>query len=151
MGCVFFFQAEDGIRDADVTGVQTCALPISPPPSPPPLASTVCDVEMLTTASITFSATSAMPSGPRAKAGAEISVDAAPRQAAASSGRRRWLRAVVTAVMSAFSSGVGISCHTAPERGCGASRRAHNIAALKCYLIRQKADGKPTTMPFDPD
>src|SRR5215813_10340325 len=29
MGVVFFFQAEDGIRDADVTGVQTCALPIS--------------------------------------------------------------------------------------------------------------------------
>src|SRR6266542_520804 len=26
--CVFFFQAEDGIRDATVTGVQTCALPI---------------------------------------------------------------------------------------------------------------------------
>src|SRR5690554_6965915 len=25
---VFFLQAEDGIRDADVTGVQTCALPI---------------------------------------------------------------------------------------------------------------------------
>src|SRR6266498_4757350 len=25
---VCFFQAEDGIRDADVTGVQTCALPI---------------------------------------------------------------------------------------------------------------------------
>src|SRR5690554_7493221 len=25
----FFFQAEDGIRGADVTGVQTCALPIS--------------------------------------------------------------------------------------------------------------------------
>src|SRR5437773_11421527 len=27
--CFFFFQAEDGIRDRDVTGVQTCALPIS--------------------------------------------------------------------------------------------------------------------------
>src|SRR3989442_11558067 len=27
---LFFFQAEDGIRDADVTGVQTCALPIFP-------------------------------------------------------------------------------------------------------------------------
>src|SRR5437773_9299719 len=26
---LFFFQAEDGIRDRDVTGVQTCALPIS--------------------------------------------------------------------------------------------------------------------------
>src|SRR5690606_42008668 len=27
---VFFFQAEDGIRDFHVTGVQTCALPIYP-------------------------------------------------------------------------------------------------------------------------
>src|SRR5438309_3246261 len=26
----FFFQAEDGIRDGTVTGVQTCALPIWP-------------------------------------------------------------------------------------------------------------------------
>src|SRR2546426_4070927 len=26
---IFFFQAEDGIRDYKVTGVQTCALPIS--------------------------------------------------------------------------------------------------------------------------
>ena len=29
MCCYFFFQAEDGIRGYDVTGVQTCALPIS--------------------------------------------------------------------------------------------------------------------------
>src|SRR2546430_14969386 len=28
----FFFQAEDGIRDLTVTGVQTCALPILPIP-----------------------------------------------------------------------------------------------------------------------
>src|SRR3954463_15852014 len=28
--CCFFFQAEDGIRDYRVTGVQTCALPIYP-------------------------------------------------------------------------------------------------------------------------
>src|SRR5256884_9322021 len=28
MSSVFFFQAEDGIRDVAVTGVQTCALPI---------------------------------------------------------------------------------------------------------------------------
>src|SRR5260370_14600863 len=28
-GFSFFFQAEDGIRDSSVTGVQTCALPIS--------------------------------------------------------------------------------------------------------------------------
>src|SRR5699024_11583920 len=34
-----FFQAEDGIRDRNVTGVQTCALPISgelPSPIDPP-------------------------------------------------------------------------------------------------------------------
>src|SRR2546430_247443 len=29
ISCFFFFQAEDGIRDLTVTGVQTCALPIS--------------------------------------------------------------------------------------------------------------------------
>src|SRR5208337_5430669 len=29
----FFFQAEDGIRDTSVTGVQTCALPISGKPA----------------------------------------------------------------------------------------------------------------------
>src|SRR5439155_4120227 len=29
----FFFQAEDGIRDGHVTGVQTCALPISRVPT----------------------------------------------------------------------------------------------------------------------
>src|SRR2546427_6413475 len=34
----FFFQAEDGIRDLTVTGVQTCALPILPPQLPPMLA-----------------------------------------------------------------------------------------------------------------
>src|SRR5256884_5798417 len=39
--CFFFFQAEDGIRDVAVTGVQTCALPIYrclyPEPPPPGL------------------------------------------------------------------------------------------------------------------
>src|SRR2546430_13537758 len=35
--CFFFFQAEDGIRDLTVTGVQTCALPISMPRRPIPL------------------------------------------------------------------------------------------------------------------
>src|SRR2546422_11759317 len=34
MSGVFFFQAEDGIRDVAVTGVQTCALPIYVPTRP---------------------------------------------------------------------------------------------------------------------
>src|SRR3712207_7193717 len=32
---VLFFQAEDGMRDIGVTGVQTCALPIWDGPCPP--------------------------------------------------------------------------------------------------------------------
>src|SRR3989442_9925303 len=40
LGCCvfFFFQAEDGIRGADVTGVQTCALPICTVAAPSPAA-----------------------------------------------------------------------------------------------------------------
>src|SRR5690606_39863256 len=37
---IFFFQAEDGIRDFHVTGVQTCALPISDVMSPGAIANT---------------------------------------------------------------------------------------------------------------
>src|SRR5437016_9463404 len=43
---VFFFQAEDGIRDWSVTGVQTCALPIFAPRMtglPRPVSSPVSD------------------------------------------------------------------------------------------------------------
>src|SRR2546430_478327 len=35
VACFFFFQAEDGIRDLTVTGVQTCALPIYIDPATP--------------------------------------------------------------------------------------------------------------------
>src|SRR5699024_2467781 len=35
---IFFFKAEDGIRDRNVTGVQTCALPISRPENMPILS-----------------------------------------------------------------------------------------------------------------
>src|SRR5260364_258732 len=45
-GFVFFFQGEDGIRDDLVTGVQTCALPISPRAAPEQRAlDAVIDVE----------------------------------------------------------------------------------------------------------
>src|SRR2546422_4527642 len=57
----FFFQAEDGIRDVAVTGVQTCALPISvakSPVGPQPVISTDCPVRSSTNAAWT-----ALPSG----------------------------------------------------------------------------------------
>src|SRR2546427_4051047 len=38
----FFFQAEDGIRDLTVTGVQTCALPISSADRSPSSPSPIC-------------------------------------------------------------------------------------------------------------
>src|SRR5690606_40782094 len=70
---VLFFQAEDGIRDLHVTGVQTCALPISPVPTPEqPVA------EPLPTAAIL----AAQSPTPKPKAGA--GVDTADRAAASS-------------------------------------------------------------------
>src|SRR2546430_7657606 len=41
--CGFFYQAEDGIRDLTVTGVQTCALPISRRLRPQPVANQMTD------------------------------------------------------------------------------------------------------------
>src|SRR5205809_1650026 len=61
----FFFQAEDGIRDVAVTGVQTCALPIS----------------------------SRVPVGPRRRAGAlgvASGARAAPRDASAADDGLLW-------------------------------------------------------------
>src|SRR5207302_3619372 len=47
----FFFQAEDGIRDFHVTGVQTCALPIYYPrshPSPLETCGCIADIDPAT-------------------------------------------------------------------------------------------------------
>src|ERR1700759_4091931 len=98
------------------------------PAAGPPLASTVCEVEMLTTASITFSATSAMPSGPRANAGGALTTLAAPRpaprQIAGNPGRRRRLRAGIAAVivgLFVLRKRISLARQCAPEQGCRAS------------------------------
>src|SRR5256886_4960365 len=46
VGWLFFFQAEDGIRDLTVTGVQTCALPICSVPSSMPTIVTIVGIEL---------------------------------------------------------------------------------------------------------
>src|SRR5437667_2997450 len=52
----FFVQAEDGIRDRDVTGVQTCALPIlAPAPTRPRSANGASEARI----------TAAAPEGPK--------------------------------------------------------------------------------------
>src|SRR3954466_11824849 len=101
-----------------------------------PLASIVCEVEILTTESITFSATSAIPSGPRAKAGADASALAAPSRTAATTGRRRRLKADVAAIMSA-------SLHS--KYGFGVTMRLGGdpAQAPDFRLIRQKPDVRP--------
>src|SRR5699024_3255496 len=58
----FFFQAEDGIRDRNVTGVQTCALPISCSASPSVKASKVVVTAPSTEFSMATHAKSARPS-----------------------------------------------------------------------------------------
>src|SRR3954463_12152537 len=112
---------------------------MAPRPPSPPLASTVWVVEILTTASITFSATSAMPSGPRANAGKETDkesrVVAAPRQMAAAQGRRRWLNAGIAPVMSGLSPGNGaenlrLQCARTGRRRKHAPWQFYAISAL---------------------
>src|SRR5205823_9562486 len=65
---VFFFQAEDGIRDKLVTGVQTCALPIS---------------KLLARDARRSSGSAAGRTGSRAHPGRAASITAAPGAAAA--------------------------------------------------------------------
>src|SRR5207302_3536968 len=60
----FFFQAEDGIRDFHVTGVQTCALPISPLP-PTTLSIVFVDNRLLPVEVATSIATAVPASPPR--------------------------------------------------------------------------------------
>src|SRR6185295_4905944 len=113
--------------------------PLSPPPA---LASTVWVVEILTTASITFSATSAIPSGPRANAGKETDkesrVVAAPRQMAAAQklgarARRRWLNAGIAPVMSGLSPGKGVENLSLQ---CARTGRRRKHAASQFCAIR---------------
>src|SRR5215217_2044093 len=52
----FFFQAEDGIRDIGVTGVQTCALPILGPSGPTRSSATTSSMR---------ESTARVPEGPR--------------------------------------------------------------------------------------
>src|SRR5688572_31475445 len=61
----FFFQAEDGIRDLTVTGVQTCALPIYPCSTPSRSASN--DARPLTFGSVTVVRSTSMMRAGRAR------------------------------------------------------------------------------------
>src|SRR2546430_9569894 len=63
LSCYFFFQAEDGIRDLTVTGVQTCALPISGVGSSGPMPSATPAPAQPPTPEST--ARYCLPSGPR--------------------------------------------------------------------------------------
>src|SRR5207247_3626771 len=83
----FFFQAEDGIRDPLVTGVQTCALPISarPTASASPSRSRTCR-----SCPCTFRRTSAAPrSGTWSSAVRRSGISASPPEIGRASCRER--------------------------------------------------------------
>src|SRR5699024_11278438 len=98
----FFFQAEDGIRDRNVTGVQTCALPISPvaESSSAPPASTVPASAASPESASPASVACPVSAGPSVNTGwsdAEASAADAPSSAGRSEERRvgtecRWRR-----------------------------------------------------------
>src|SRR2546425_6072965 len=78
---VFFFQAEDGIRDKLVTGVQTCALPISSPfdRQRTRIRAGGIFVAMATSSIAAFSARRSARVGARSNAFTKIAKPAAPR------------------------------------------------------------------------
>src|SRR6266699_4565381 len=104
----FFFQAEDGIRDADVTGVQTCALPISrwrpftPMPAPHYTSGRVTlDLRRTRACASTHRSSNRMATAvmlvmPRVSNGGETSTRSAPTKLRLPSSRiRRWASIVV--------------------------------------------------------
>src|SRR5712691_5136289 len=76
----FFFQADDGIRDLTVTGVQTCALPIAE--SPTPYAGPIAGGILGACASPSFAPAARKTSATETGAG---------RSCAASKGESRWV------------------------------------------------------------
>src|ERR1700760_1823581 len=110
------------------------------PAAGPPLASTVCEVEMLTTASITFSATSAMPSGPRACAGCTITTQTAPRQIAASQGRKELSARIAAGIsdLSVFSKTRSALLATVRLNGVAAQAATIHFIVMSARQMRQK-------------
>src|SRR5690606_40369450 len=104
----FFFQAEDGIRDFHVTGVQTCALPIS---LPWPLTTRVPDQAMQKRS----------PSGASTATGSTLLSTGRDSPVSAASSMRKIGRA--SCREGAHSSGVGASYRQRPtEHGSGYGR-----------------------------
>src|SRR2546430_7706057 len=81
----FFFQAEDGIRDLTVTGVQTCALPISVAPARPRRRPRLHELARPGALSVLGEA---RPRGDRARRRLRVRRDAAPRRDDRSEERR---------------------------------------------------------------
>src|SRR5688500_19915161 len=90
---VFFFQAEDGIRDYKVTGVQTCALPIYGA-NHASTESTIAGTNHAGASVATGSARHASPLAARAKHAASTAVASHPERSeerrVGKEGRDRW-------------------------------------------------------------
>src|SRR6266568_5565196 len=128
MWLFFFFQAEDGIRDGTVTGVQTCALPISrrrparpgrrAARDPPPARRLV------------------RAAGRRVTAGPGSAASAGPRTSAAGATAGPAARVGHTAIVTGANHGIGAATATAlAARGC----------AVVCAFWRVRDPADPGT------
>src|SRR5690606_40698980 len=109
---LFFLQAEDGLRDFQVTGVQTCALPISRPPSAAPARRRIAARAI------------AAPACARASRGAPIERNAPARASPAAPAAR--------------AEAPGLSSSRSEERRGGKERRSRETACRNKMKRRRK-------------
>src|SRR6266542_1598977 len=128
----FFFQAEDGIRDATVTGVQTCALPIfgGVPCTPPgslhsARTSLLAPFRSLTSIGGVPPASAKAPAGRRSFGEGGCTPPGSLHSAlgAVAAERRRAARTSLLAPFRSLTS-VGLEASTVHRRSCGASTSA---------------------------
>src|SRR5207245_6954675 len=132
---VFFFQAEDGIRDATVTGVQTCALPICGDPRPAPAAAVRAD-----------EVRHVEPRVPLPRRRARGALDAAPRAALPGAGGASlrhddWVRQIEQEVDGELSlpERAALARHLAGCRHCSEARISH----LEMRVAFARSAGEP--------
>src|SRR5207249_6846247 len=89
-GRVFFFQAEDGIRDRNVTGVQTCALPIYEVPTAEGLPISMVTVCPREAPSVIWAAGLSRPNSPRFPADPSVRCRSEERRVGKERRARRW-------------------------------------------------------------
>src|SRR5256885_16838621 len=137
----FFFQAEDGIRDYKVTGVQTCALPISPAsPSNPPSASVALSAEQAQALGVRFEPIQA---AQRIEVSAHARVVLRPdAQAVVAAPYAGAVPRVLVALGQTVRTGQPVAVFTSPQRSEEHTSELQSPCNLVCRLLLEKKKKK---------